>query len=116
MIPTKGQWVRWLNESFGREGQILEAKYPSLVIKWLGVEEPQVFPWGFMYFERGREMEIIPAPKKLPKDDQQAGGDMMSVRDAAATLETTPKAIRMRLRSGKLKGLKKDGRWVGVYI
>ena len=57
-----------------------------MTVRWLGVEEPQVFPWGFLYFEGGnREMEIIPKPKAADRAAQQKTGSTLDVAGAADT-------------------------------
>jgi len=120
-FPRVGDWVRWLTSTKGQEGQVVEAAWPSFTVRWVGVDEPQVFPLGFLYFtgeQSSMSMEPITPKKKLKAVaiDSTPKGRAMTVREAAGALDTTPRAIRMKLRAGKLKGLQRDGRWVEVYL
>jgi hypothetical protein len=113
-FPEQGQWVRWVTESFGREGEVIDSSWPSLTIKWLGVEEPQVFPWAMSYFEgSSKGMALIPAPKKMPENRQSLEQGSLSIAQAAVTLGITQKAVRSKLRAGKLRGYQLEGKWVG---
>lgn len=118
-FPEQGTWVRWLTSTHGREGEVIRSQWPSLTIQWLGVEEPQVFPYGYIYFDDeypSSQMEVIDPPSvSIP--DAPAGGDRpMTPKQAAAVLGIDMKILRQRLRSGKVKGLQRDGRWVQVYL
>lgn len=120
-FPQAGDWVRWLTSTKGQEGQVVEAVWPSFTVRWEGVEEPQVFPLGYLYFTdelASMGMQPIARKKRLKvvTNDSTPIGRAMSVREAASALETTPRAIRMKLRSGKIKGLQRDGRWIEVYL
>jgi hypothetical protein len=118
-FPEQGQWVRWLTESRGLEGEVIDSAYPSLTIKWLGVDEPQVFPLADAYFTREQSsmsMEFIPKPAGINDSAPHQGLEAVSVARAAAILGISQKAVRGRLRSGALKGHQVDGKWVTVYI
>jgi hypothetical protein len=118
-FPSKGDWVRWVTTSSGREGQVVEAIWPSFTVKWLGVEQPQVFPWGQMYFngeQSSASMEPIRKPRGVTAKASTPSGAAMTTAQAASALGITQRALRMKLRSGKIKGLQRDGRWVAVYL
>lgn len=114
-FPAVGDWIRWVTPEIQREGQIVLSDYPSLVIEWLGVDEPQVFPWGQIHFEGAADMEIVPEPPRAAQVRQQKASGVMGIAAAAAALGTTPKRIRQMLRDGKLEGRREAGRWVEVY-
>ena len=113
MPPSEGQWVRWITADFGREGQVISVQPPSMVVRWLGIEEPQVFPVAASAL---RDMEVIPEPAKAAQIDQQLAQGYMGVAAAAAALGITEKRIRQRLRSGSLEGKREGGRWVQVWV
>lgn len=119
-MPQQGDWVRWLSDDVGREGQVIRASGPSLTIKWLGVDEPQVFPAGIMYFQGevsfGRSMSIIERPAVADRIEQEEASGVLGIAAAAARLKTTPKNVRARLRAGTLQGRQRDGRWVEVIF
>lgn len=117
-FPKRGQWVQWITPEIGRQGQVIDAHWPSLVVKWLGVDEPQVFPLGYLYFEPGSSlsMEYITKPKAAAQVQQQEAKGVLGVQAAAAALGLTPKQVRQKLRAGKLKGTQRDGRWVQVEM
>lgn len=117
--PEVGQWVRWVTPEIQREGQIIVADWPSLIIQWLGVETPQVFPWGMNHFGyKGSriDMEIIEKPARAAQIERQTRSGVMGIAAAAAALGSTPKAVRAKLRAGKLQGIQRDGRWVEVIL
>jgi hypothetical protein len=115
-IPQAGCWVRWVEVDVQREGIITLSLWPSLVIRWLGVDEPQAFPMAYPYFAEGGSMEVIPRPPQAARvrRDKQAG--VIGIATAAARLGTTPKRIRQQLRDGKLTGRQVDGHWVEVFL
>lgn len=115
-FPAEGDWVRWVSVEIQREGQVVRATWPSLVIEWLGVETPQVFPWGHRHFGPGGDMEIIPEPPKAARIAEQQALGSLGIDAAAAALGTTPKRVRQLLRDGKLEGERKGGRWVAVQL
>lgn len=116
MLPSEGQWVRWITPDFGREGQVVLSQPPSMIIRWLGVDEPQVFPLASMHFGPGGDMEFISEPIKASQIDRQMADGYMGVAAAAAALGITEKRVRQRLRNGTLKGLRKAGRWTQVWV
>lgn len=116
MLPSEGKWVRWITSDFGREGQVLVVQPPSVIIRWLGIEEPQVFPIAELHFGPEGDMEFISEPAKAAQIDQQLEQGYMGVAAAAAALGITEKRIRQRLRSGTLKGKREGGRWVQVWV
>lgn len=98
---------------------MIRADWPSLTIKWVGVDEPQVFPWGHIYFtneQSSMSMELIPKPRKVAAKASTPSGAAMTPAQAASALGTTARSIRSKLRSGKLKGEMRDGRWIAVYL
>lgn len=116
-LPHLGSWVRWVTSDFGREGQVVAVDPPSMVVKWLGIDQPQVFPLATPYFVRGHDqMEVIPEPPKAAQIDRQMAKGHMGVAAAAAALGITEKRVRQRLRSGTLGGEYKDGRWTKVWV
>lgn len=117
--PAEGEWVRWVTPEIQREGQVLDFTWPSMIVQWLGVDSPQVFPWAMNHFGyKGAriDMEIIPRPSRASQIERQTASGVLGIAAAAAALGSTPKAIRAKLRAGKLKGIQKDGRWVEVVL
>ena len=113
------QWVRWTMPEFVREGRIVKEVGPSVVVHFLGFDQPQVFPMGIKDYLNAsssspHRMEYIPRPSKATEIEQAPEGDMMPLSKAAAILGTTPKRVRALLREGKLTGRQEDGRWRGV--
>lgn len=109
-----GDWIQVLTPNSLRTGQVLRRKGRSLLVHYQGFDEPTGIPdaeayfadpkaglWGMRKIERQRRLE---APSS----------HTMSVRQAAAKLGTDTKTIRRKLRSGELKGVQKEGRWVAV--
>lgn len=115
-IPPVGAWIRWITLEFGHEGQVIESSWPSMVVKWLGVDEPQVFPWAHPHFTPLGDMEVIPKPAQAAKIERQQASGVLGVAAAAAALGTTPKRVRQRLRDGTLKGIQRDGKWIEVFL
>lgn len=116
MLPNRGDWVRWITADFGREGQVVDIQPPSMIVRWLGISEPQVFPIAEHYFGPDGTMKIIREPAKAAQIDRQMADGHMGVAAAAAALGITEKRVRQRLRSGSLKGTRKDGRWLTVWV
>lgn len=114
-LPKAGQWLRWLDTDVGREGQILSVNGVSMVVRWLGVEEPQVFPWGLAQWPRN-DMEVVPRPSSASRIDREKREGRMGIATAAALLGTTPKRVRQKLRDGQLEGRREKGRWVEVEL
>lgn len=115
VLPEKGQWIRWLDTDVQREGQLLRVLYPSFTVKWLGIEEPQRFPWGCASWPR-RDMEIISRPPSASKVDREKREGRVGIGTAAASLGVSPKRVRQMLRDGKLEGTRKEGKWVAVVL
>lgn len=115
-LPREGDWVRWLTSDIAREGVVERISGVSLVIRWLGIDHPQVFPTGLRHFKQGGEMTVIPRPPKATKIERQMKRGHMGIAAAAAALGITEKRVRQRLRSGTLKGRQVDGRWVEVWV
>lgn len=117
-FPAAGQWLRWVTPEFGREGEVISAMWPSFTVRWLGVDNPQTFPLGYVYFVAGstEQMEFIDRPKNATQIRRQQASGIIGVAAAAAAMGTTPKIIRARLRAGKLKGIQRDGKWVSVIL
>jgi hypothetical protein len=113
-LPEPGQWIRWLDADIQREGQLTSVDYPGFTVEWLGVGE-QNFPWGCASWPR-RDMEIIPRPPSAAKVDREKRRGRVGIATAAATLGTTPKRVRQLLRDGKLKGTRREGKWVAVEL
>jgi hypothetical protein len=116
MIPTRGDWVRWITADFGREGKVIHVQPPSMIIRWLGIPEPQVFPLIAQHFGPSGDMVLIREPAKAAQIDHQIARGHMGVAAAAAALGITEKRVRQRLRSGTLEGKQEDGRWVTVAL
>lgn len=118
-FPRKGDWVRWVTSSFGREGRVVSASWPSFTVKWLGVDEPQVFPLGYLYFtneQSSMSMELIKKPAKIAAKVSTPSGGAMTPAQAAAALGIDQRKLRIKLRSGKIRGIQENGRWVSVYL
>lgn len=115
-IPSEGRWVRWVTNEFGREGQVIQSLWPSMVVKWLGVEEPQIFPMAYPHFGEGGDMRVIDKPTVADKVIAQEEKGVLGIAAAAAALGIDPKRVRQKLRDGQLKGKKIDGRWVEVWL
>jgi hypothetical protein len=115
-LPRVGEWVRWVNPDFAREGVVEVSSSPSLVIRWLGISQPQVFPNALHYFAQGGDMTVIPRPPKAAKIDRQMKRGRKGIAAAAAALGITEKRVRQRLRNGSLKGRQVDGKWVEVNV
>jgi hypothetical protein len=114
-----GQWIRWTTLYTVKEGLILRSEGCSIEVEWLGGER-QVFPnvEGFFKPYRGvtDRMTVIERPKNATRMKREQHRGVISVQRAAAILGIPPKRVRARLRSGSLKGVKKDGKWVSVDL
>lgn len=115
-LPTPGDWVRWVTADIGREGQVIDVQWPSMVVRWLGIPDPQVFPIADMHFGPRGDMEIIGEPAKAAQIDHQMSNGYMGVAAAAAALGITEKRVRQRLRNGSLGGRREGGRWIEVWV
>jgi hypothetical protein len=111
--------LRWSTPTSVKEGEVVHADGPSLVVRWLSGEE-QVFPIYDMYVRphlgQGASMERIQRPKGASRIERDAARGVMSVRRAAASLGVSPKRVRAMLRSGQLRGQHRDGKWVSVEL
>ena len=116
MFPERGDWVRWITADFGREGKVIHVQRPSIIVRWLGIPEPQVFPLAEHHFGPSGDMVLIREPIKAAQIDRQMTRGHMGVAAAAAALGITEKRVRQRLRSGSLEGKQEDGRWVQVWV
>jgi hypothetical protein len=116
-FPAEGSWIRWTTPSTVKEGQVVWASYPSLVVRWMDGEE-QVFPFTDGYWNdlptMSCRIELIEKPRGAARIQADVAHDRMSVARAAASLGTTKKQIRSWLRSGRLHGEQVDGKWVHV--
>lgn len=114
-----GEWIRWTTLYTVKEGEILRSEGCSIEVEWLGGER-QVFPnvEGFFAPYRGvtDRMEVIERPKIATRMKREQHRGVISVQRAAAILGIAPKRVRARLRSGSLKGVQKDGKWVSVEL
>lgn len=121
-FPKQGDWVRWTTFDWVKEGEVVRASPPSLVIRWATKEEPQVFPVAEPYLNgemKSSTMIVIPAPKRKLQavpDAPAVSAAIVTPKEAAAVLGIDMRVLRQRLRSGKVKGLQRDGRWVEVYL
>lgn len=114
--PPLGAWIRWTTTEFGREGQVVESTPPSIVVKWLGVETPQVFPWAWPHFTEHPDMEFISKPPAADRIERERLEGRVGITEAAARLGIEPKRVRQRLRDGKLRGIQHEGRWTHVIF
>ena len=114
-LPPVGTWVRWVDLETQREGEVIKSEWPSMVVRWLGVDLPQVFPLAYGYFDADM-MEVIPRPPRASQIRRQQASGRLGIAAAAARLGTTQKRVRQRLRDGSLRGEQVDGRWVEVYF
>lgn len=116
---TEGEWIRWSTHDMLKEGQVVSAIGPSLVVRWLSGEE-QVFPIYEQYVPpralgEGR-MVRIEKPKEASRIERDIKRGRMSVQRAASSLGTTPKRVRAMLRAGQLRGHQTDGKWTHVEL
>lgn len=92
---------------------------PSVVVRWLGGDE-QVFPVieGYLPPMASGEysMVAIPKPQRADRIERDQRRGRMSVIRASAILGTEPKRVRAMLRSGQLRGERRDGKWVSVEL
>ena len=114
-----GQWIRWITHQHVKEGQVVISKGCSIVVEWVGGER-QVFPVVEAYVGPYRavddRMVVIERPKNALRIERETKRGVMSVARAAAILGIDQKRVRARLRSGVLKGVQRDGKWVGVEL
>jgi len=115
-FPEVGDWVRWVNVDIQRDGQVILSQYPSMIVRWLGVDDPQVFPWAHTHFMIAGDMEIIAEPPRASLIAAQRASGVLGIDAAAASLGITPKRVRQLLREGKLEGHQESGRWVEVVL
>jgi hypothetical protein len=88
----------------------------SMMVRWLDGSE-QVFPVvEYAHRTESSRLDVIQRPKEALRVERDARRDVMSVARAASTLGTTSKRVRAMLRSGQLKGVQKDGKWVSVDL
>lgn len=117
---NEGDWLVWTTEFNIKRGQVVQSKGPSIEVEWLGGER-QVFPVveGYVvgpYSGVSARMRRIERPKEASRIERETKRGVTSITRAAAILGTTPKRIRAQLRSGQLKGVSKDGKWVSVDL
>ena len=115
MLPQPGSWVRWVTAEFAREGEVIHTEGVSMIVRWLGGDQPQVFPLATVHFEGHADMEVIPRPPRASKVDRQMARKQMGVAAAAARYGITEKRVRQRLRNGSLQGRRENGKWVEVW-
>jgi hypothetical protein len=116
---NQGDWIQWSTPDQVKRGQVVLASGPSIKVRWLGGEE-QTFPLIEMYvpprsFGDARMM-LIQRPKEASRVERDTRRGVTSIAVAAASLGTTPKRVRAMLRSGQLKGVQRDGKWVSVDL
>lgn len=113
-----GDWIEFATPSFHKIGQVKQKSGKSLLVLWQAAALPNGLPDAEMYFRdadqpsRHTTMRVIPPQSRIP----HPSGRVMSVSQAAATLNTTRKAVRQMLRDGQLIGSQKGGRWIAVKI
>ncbi len=95
-----------------RQGRVVVSKPPSMVVRWVGDDHDTVLPMAAAYLMNG-QLQYVEPPGDIAEAPRKSG-ELLTVRQAAALLSMTPKQIRAMLRSGKLEGKQKDGRWLGV--
>jgi hypothetical protein len=114
-----GDWLRWSTPTSVKEGEVIAASGPSMVVRWLSGEE-QTFPIYDIYVQShvgvGDRMVRIERPKEASRIERDRARGVMSVRRAAASLGVSPKRVRAMIRSGQLKGVQKEGKWVSVEL
>lgn len=120
MNPFKqGQWILWSTPYHAKRGEVLEVAGPSIKVRWLDGRE-QVFPVVEAYVGPlalgDARMEIIQRPKEASRIEREAKRGVTSITRAASILGTTPKRVRAMLRSGQLKGVQSDGKWISVEL
>lgn len=111
---SKGQWIRWTTDSWTKEGEVILVKGVSFVVRWLSGDE-QVFPVA-EYAIIGGCMGIIQRPKEARRIARDKARGVTSIAVAAATLGVTPKRVRAMLREGKLRGHRREGKWISVEL
>lgn len=116
---NEGDWIRWSTPHQVKEGLVVRAAGPSLVVRWLGGEE-QVFPVieGYVgpYALGDARMFRIERPREANRIERDTRRGHMSVARAAAILGTSPKRVRAMLRAGQLQGEQQEGKWVSVDL
>ena len=95
-----------------KQGRVVLVKGPSMVVRWIGDDHDTVLPMAAHYLMNG-QLQYVEPPSDIEGTTGKRG-ELLTVRQAAALLGMTPKQIRAMLRSGKLEGKQKDGRWLGV--
>lgn len=114
-----GQWIRWITDHHVKDGQVVESVGPSVVIEWLGGDR-QVFPIVEAYVGPHRavddRMVTIERPKNASRIERETRKGQMSVARAAAVLGIDQKRVRAKLRSGALRGVQREGKWVSVVL
>jgi hypothetical protein len=114
-----GDWLRWTTPHHIKEGEVVLARGPSLVVRWLGGDE-QVFPVyeGYVHPRGGlnARMDRIERPRGASRIERERKRGVMSVARASSILGTTPKRVRAQLRNGALKGVRKGGKWIAVDL
>lgn len=113
-----GDWILWEAHHIARRGEVLRSVGPSVVVRWLGGEE-QVFPLVEPYLSSrliGERMTVIERPKEASRIARDERRGVISITRASAILGVTPKRVRSMLREGKLRGVRKDGKWISVEL
>lgn len=119
-LPDAGQWVRFSLEGRVRDGRVTLSKWPSLVVRFLGDAVETVFPWAFDYYPPREHFwgfegfQAIAEPQGAAEMEARVDAGMMGVREVAAALGVSQKAVRNLLRSGKLEGHQESGKWTLV--
>lgn len=112
MVP--GDWVVLrLPPDFVRRGRVVHVNGFSMTVRWVGDDEEKVLPWAGYYLENGW-LELVEAPADALQLPASGASGLVEVAQAAAMLGMTTKQVRAMLRSGKLRGERSDGRWLGV--
>jgi hypothetical protein len=102
-----------LPPDFVRRGRVVSVLGYSMTVRWQGSDVDSVLPWAGYYLEVGW-LTPVEAPQGESLDRPQEASGLLEVAQVAAMLGTTSKKIRAQLRSGKLTGHRKGGRWLGV--
>ncbi len=111
-----GQWILWTTVGQVKQGQVVHARGPSMIVRWLDGTE-QVFPVvEYAHRTQSSRMEVTQRPREASRVERDRKRGVMSVQRAASALGTTPKRVRAMLRAGQLKGVRTDGKWTSVDL
>lgn len=113
-----GDWFQFSTPHFNRIGRVLEKKGRSLRVQYQAREGTVAIPDAEIYFhdsddlKRGTVFKRIPAQNRIPFPT----GEWATLEQAAHLLDSTPKALRQKLRDGELEGKRNGGRWTKVKL